>query len=280
MKKRIKILKVIIVTLCFSTIGAMSCKEAKTESLQTIESKDVAINTNVVIEKPNKTIFTDFIYEIGPRFSPIKKSDIEKATSIATFFDEKQLQAIESLNTISVIFIINDEQSDIRATGTSEQLNKAQLNLLKSAGYSTHFLIRADYKMKNEETGELEDSYSTPHLTIVPEKQAEYLDDSQQLINRDGKMALKEYLKNHSLEARTKANVDAEKLKPAKLYFTVSKTGIIENVRLDRSSNYPIVDDAMIELIKNAPGEWLPAENIDGEKVDQELVVSVGLMGC
>ena len=89
-----------------------------------------------------------------------------------------------------------------------------------------------------------------------------------------------DYLKNHSLEARTKANVVAEKLKPAKLYFTVSKTGTIENVRLDRSSNYPIVDEAMIELIKNAPGEWLPAENEKGEKVEQELVVSFGLMGC
>jgi len=36
----------------------------------------------------------------------------------------------------------------------------------------------------------------------------------------------------------------------------------------------------MIELITKTPGEWQPAENYKGEKVDQELVVSFGLMGC
>jgi hypothetical protein len=36
----------------------------------------------------------------------------------------------------------------------------------------------------------------------------------------------------------------------------------------------------MTELITNFPGTWEPAENSKGEKVDQELVVSFGLMGC
>ena len=74
--------------------------------------------------------------------------------------------------------------------------------------------------------------------------------------------------------------MQADKLQPAKLYFTVSKEGMIENVRLDRTSNFPAVDETMIELITNAPGKWIPAENSKGEKVDQELVVSFGLMGC
>ena len=36
----------------------------------------------------------------------------------------------------------------------------------------------------------------------------------------------------------------------------------------------------MIQLIKNTPDQWVPAENEKGEKVEQELVVSFGLMGC
>jgi len=36
----------------------------------------------------------------------------------------------------------------------------------------------------------------------------------------------------------------------------------------------------MIKLIKNLPGDWKPAENYKGELMDQELVVSFGLMGC
>ena len=36
----------------------------------------------------------------------------------------------------------------------------------------------------------------------------------------------------------------------------------------------------MIELIYKIPGTWQPAENAKGEKIDQELVLSFGLMGC
>jgi len=36
----------------------------------------------------------------------------------------------------------------------------------------------------------------------------------------------------------------------------------------------------MMELIKNTPGNWNPAENSKGEKVIQKLVFSFGIMGC
>ena len=87
-----------------------------------------------------------------------------------------------------------------------------------------------------------------------------------------------DYLRENSKESRV--NIQPDKLRPAKLIFTVTKMGTIENVRLDRTSNFPVVDKTMIELISNAPGKWMPAENIEGEKVDQELVVSFGSMGC
>ena len=115
----------------------------------------------------------------------------------------------------------------------------------------------------------MEDSYSTPHLTIVPEKQATY---------SNGKDALKKFLKDNS--KNTRSSVNPEKLQPAKLFFTVTKKGTIEHVKLDRSSNYPLVDKTMIELITKTPGTWEPAQNSKGEKIDQELVISFGLMGC
>lgn len=130
-------------------------------------------------------------------------------------------------------------------------------------------MINAEYQIRNYETGELEASQSTPHLSLVPHQQANYL---------FGEDALKYYLKENSKEARV--GVDPKKLKPAKLFFTVTKNGTIENIRLDRSSNYPRVDKKMIELISKARGKWMPAENSKGEIVNQELLVSFGLMGC
>ncbi|MEL7004495.1 MAG: hypothetical protein AAFN93_17440 [Bacteroidota bacterium] len=60
----------------------------------------------------------------------------------------------------------------------------------------------------------------------------------------------------------------------------VTKNGTLENVRLTATSGYPSVDELMVELIDSLPAKWNPAENSEGEKVDQELVFFFGLMGC
>jgi len=268
MKKNILFICITLITLSLTAYGFMNWNDSKTDQLAISVDENIATKTKVP-DKVKNRIFTDFIYDVGPRFGAIKKREVDKAISIATFFDEKQLQSIVSLKSVSIILIKGDKRTDIKTTGYSDKLTTAQLKLIQSFGYSTNFLIRAEYQQRNKETGELEDSYSTPHLTIVPEKEANY---------SNGKDALKKFLKENSEKART--NVVPEKLKPAKLYFTVTKKRTIENVKLDRSSNYPLVDKKMIELINKTQDKWQPAENYKGEKVDQELVVSFGLMGC
>lgn len=266
MKKRPIIFSSVLITLCLTVYSCKNHNENEIAQLETSVKKEIASNTQITKEKK---IFSDFIYDVGPRFGPIKKSDLENAKTISDFIPKDQIQQIEILKSVSIIVYKENGESDIRENGNKEELNNAQLDLLKSFDYSTNFLIRAEYIQKNDETGEMENSYSTPHLTIVPEKQAEFI---------DGKDALKGFLKLYSEDARK--NIDPEKLQPAKLFFTVSKKGTIENIHLDRSSNYPKVDEVMIKLISEVPGTWVPAENTKGEKVDQELVVSFGLMGC
>ncbi len=268
MKKNILFICITLTTLSLITYSCSSQNDSKTDQAEISVNENIATEANAPGKVKNK-IFADFIYDVGPRFGAIKKTDIDKATSITPFFDEKQLQSIVSLKSVSIIIVKGDKRTNIRAKGQSFNLTATQLKLLKSFDYSTNFLIKTEYLQKNKETGQLENYSSTPHLTIVPEKQAEY---------SLGKNALKKSLKENSEIAR--ANVDPEKLKPAKLYFTVTKKGTIKNVKLDRSSNYPLVDEKMIELINNTQRKWLPAENYKGEKVDQELVVSFGLMGC
>jgi hypothetical protein len=47
------------------------------------------------------------------------------------------------------------------------------------------------------------------------------------------------------------------------------------------TTGYSSLDDKFIELIKNIPGLWIPAENSKGEHVDQELVFTFGpANGC
>ncbi len=269
MKKSI-ILIAVIITLSLTAFSFINRNNTAQDQLEASVNEEKVISPEAQAkEKINKRIFNDFIYDVGPRFGAIKREDVNKATTIDAFFDEEHIQSIESLKSVSVIIIIDDKQSDIREIGYSKELTDAQLELLQTSDDATNFLVKAEYQQINKETGDLEDNYSTPHYTIVPETQAKFL---------DGMDALKDFLKIYSEDARK--NVDPEKLQPAKLFFTVTKKGTIENIHLDRSSNYPEVDEVMKKLISEVPGTWIPAENAKGEKVDQELVVSFGLMGC
>jgi len=268
MKKNILFICTTFTTLILTAYGFINWNVSKTDQLAISIDENITTKTQVP-DKVKNRFFTDFIYDVGPRFGAIKKRELDQATSITPFFDKKQLQSIVSLKSVSIILIKSDKRTDTKTTGYSNKLTTAQLKLLQSFDYSTSFLIKAEYQQINQKTGKLEDSYSTPHLTIVPEKEASY---------SQGMDALKKFLKENSKKYRI--DVDPEKLKPAKLYFTVTKKGTIENIKLDRPSGYPLVDKTMIELINKTPGTWQAAENYKGEKVDQELVVSFGLMGC
>lgn len=268
MKKSILIYYAALTILSLTACNVNTGKNLETAQLQSSVSEELASNA-LVMDKVEKRIFSDFIYEVGPRFNAIKKSDLDKARSFSDFIGDEHANRIVSYKTLRVIILDGNKKTDRREIGNGGDFTEAQLKLLKSSKVSTNLLIWADYREKSVETGRVEDSHWTPYLTIVPEKQAFY---------KNGKEALKQFLKNKSETARE--NVDPEKLKPAKLFFTVTQNGAIENIKLDRSSNYPLVDKKMIELIKTTQGLWEPAENSEGEKIDQELVVSFGLMGC
>lgn len=270
MKKRVLIISAAVITVSITAFSVMSFNNLKSNETTQLENNTVAMNTEVNNNMANR-IFTDFIYDVGTRFNPIKKTDLDAVRSFNDLIDLEHAQRIVDYKSISVIKIIDDKESNIRETGNSDALTNKQLEFIQASNYSTNLTFSAYLIEKNPETGTIENTHWRPYFTIVPEKQAEY---------SEGKEALKKYLKENSKASRDKANVDPEKLQAAKLFFTVTKKGAIENIRLDRTSNYPLVDKTMIELIKNTPGTWKPAENFEGKKVDQELVVSFGLMGC
>jgi len=268
MKKSILIFCAVLTILSLTAFGFFNRNDSLTNQVETLSSKSIASNLQV-IEGPSNKVFPNFFYGVGTRFGPIKKGDLDKARSITDFLPKKRTQQIVSYKSVKVIILDDNKQTDINETGHSAILTASQINLLQSLDYSTNILIRADYLQRDRETNVLEDSYSTPHLTIVPEKQAEYV---------NGIDALVEYLKENSKE--NMGLVQESKLQPAKLYFTVTKKGSISNVRIVTSSGYSSIDKKMIDLMTKAPGKWEPAENLKGEKVDQELVFSYGLMGC
>jgi hypothetical protein len=215
--------------------------------------------------KAKKEVKSNFFYDLGSRFRGVKKEELVKAKSIKDFLPGHINNPIDSYVSVGVIIIENDEKTDIRETGGNDRLTKGQLNLIKSFDYSTNFLVQAYCKRRYSQLGDLEDCY----FTMVPEKEAQYV---------DGKEELLEYLRANN--EKNIFNLDESKLQPAKLYFIVTKDGDVSEVRLDRTSGYVEIDNNMIELMKNLPKKWVPAENGKGQKVNQELVVSFGMIGC
>lgn len=269
MKKRIIVLSTVIAALGLTAFGFINSTNVVTaEETTAIKEK---ITPETALEGPVKeNNRPDFRYDVSSRYlMTITKEKLQHAKSITDILPQDWTDFIVSYKEISINFIENNEQSEYKASGNTELLNAAQLKLLQAAEYSTNVLIRADYLEKHKESGNLIDNYITPHLTIIPAKQAEY---------DKGKNALLKYLKENSGEIIS--TVKKQKLQPGRLNFTVSKNGTISEVELESSSGYPAIDKTMTDLINNMPGKWEPAENAKGEKVDQKLVFFYGVMGC
>lgn len=259
----------ILLSLSLATFGCSSINDSATGQVETSSTKIATFSQQVVAENEDR-IIPKFAYDVDSRFmATLTKEDLHKARSVEDLFPRQQAEAIASYYSVWITVLDDYRETDQTAAGVSEVLNPEMIKLLQAVDYSTNILVKANYRVQNEKTGEWRDFYSTPHITIVPEKQAEYL---------PGKEALIEYLKVNSLYQTTL--VQKDRLKSGKLYFTVTREGTISDVKLASTSGYFTIDQTMMGLITHAPGKWEAAENANGEKVDQDLVFSFGTIGC
>ena len=233
-------------------------------------TKDNAItssnNESLGLDQNIKKDIPDLYYGVNTRFAAIKKSDLNKATTIYDFLNEGEKQQIVDINSVKIVKIKDNRLSDSPEYGNNAQLTDAQMKLIRSTEYFNHFTIRTEFKGKNKETGKLEDRFFGPHITVVPDLQATYV---------NGEDALLKYLKDTSYDDMN--IIEDDKLGAIKISFIITKKGDISNVKHDAmTTGYPFIDKKLIELIKNIPGEWTPAETSLGEKTDYEFVFTFG----
>ncbi len=265
MKKSIIILGTTLAIISLLIIGFTNGNNIEVNESKLSHNKTLALE-NQNFEGPIYKVIPDLHYAVDTRFTAIKKADIDKATTIYDFLNEGEKEQIAYVNSVDIIIIKNNQQSEIREYGTSDQLTDAQLKLIRSTGYFNHFTIRTEFKEKNADTGKLEARFFGPHITVVPDKQATYI---------NGKDALIKYLKDNSIDDMN--IIKDNKLGALKLCFTITKQGTVSDVKHDAmTTGYPSIDEKFIELIKNIPGKWTPAVNSRGEKIDQELVFTFG----
>lgn len=211
---------------------------------------------------------TDFVYNIDSRFlATITKHKLQQAKTIADVVPEHATDGMESFR--NVMLKVYSDKKEARASGDQSEFNSEQLALIQSIDYSTNFSVESHCMYKSPETGFVRNYSFVYYITVVPEKEAEYTDGEESLVD---------YLRENSKEATKIINWNL--LKPGKVYFTITKNGEVGDVQLDSSSGYSTMDNTMMELIKTLPGKWNPATNAHGENVEQKLVFSYGMMGC
>ena len=221
---------------------------------------------NYAIVKNQYVEFDEFVYDVNSRYmTTITKDKLFNASSVLDIVPEDANWTNIPFETVSITVLNGNDE--VREIGDKKELNEAQIKLLKSTDYSTDFYIKARGRNLRTEAGMMEDYVY--YVTIVPEKEAEYI---------GGHDAFIAYLQENSKELIK--NLEKNLLHPGKVEFTITKEGAIREIKLISSSGYLTIDSKMIELIKNAPGKWKPAENSEGEKVNQKLVFSYGIMGC
>ncbi|WP_298756529.1 hypothetical protein [uncultured Psychroserpens sp.] len=93
-----------------------------------------------------------FFYSVGTRYDAIKKSDLIKARAINDFLSKQQMPPLESYQSVSIIVVKDNKQTNFVALSTDDKLSKSQIELLKAADFSTNILVRGDYEQISEET--------------------------------------------------------------------------------------------------------------------------------
>ena len=266
MKKAVLILLTSILFFALVAFNYSSNKESKSNSVKVSTINNSMFEFDILNTLKNETD-VEFVYNVQSRFNTtISKKEVLNAKNI---IDLVPKNATENLTTYTNVIVtkVNWSGNEINIWGEDENLNDDQVALLNSLNYSEHFYINAD--CINTENGTVENYRLVYFLTIVPEKEAEYLAGNYALLN---------YLKDGSKKEISISK--SEELKPGRINFTISPEGNIDFVTVSSTCNYKKIDTKMVDLIKNMPGKWKPATNENGEKVAQELVFFYGIEGC
>lgn len=212
----------------------------------------------------------EFAYSVGTRFiANITKDQLQKAQVVSDIIPVRNVETVQSYHNIELNTFEEERKHEIKAIGESEFLNTEQKRLLQSLDYTSDFYVTGSVKRRYVTSDALSTDTLVLYLSVVPHNPATYSEGLEGLV-----AYLKEYSKQDIGIALK------EQVKAGKISFVVTKTGGLGEVKLTSTSGYQSIDDKMISLIRQMPGSWEGATNAQGEKVDQELVFSFGLIGC
>jgi len=144
-------------------------------------------------------------------------------------------------------------------------LSLEQKNIMNMADVGADISVKVRYTPDNtlahNDIKEINFSFN-----VDPESSAEYIGGQQQL---------NQYLKEKAIDKIREDSFENYDLAAVK--FTINEEGQITNVHIFETSKDEIIDELLLETIRNMP-RWKPARYANGTKVKQEFVLLVGNM--
>lgn len=215
-------------------------------------------------EKLGKEVY----FSLGTWSNPVTKSKLLSAITVEDILPGYDTENIIHYNSVTYILVKDGKRTTIQAKNESDTISKSQREFFARTDAFSKFVIEVDCIEKSPETGEKFRNVFNPHYCVAPKTHATYSDGDTALVN---------YIRKETqriVEENTEPNLSF-----AKVFFTISKDGQLQNLQRDQSCGIPELDKAVELLILNAPGKWIPAKDENGNNVQQELVFSFG-QGC
>jgi len=207
-------------------------------------------------------------YDIRASYEkPIAKEVLHQATTLSDINPGYPSSWISESDYVSTEILVTADGVEKKSVGTNHHLSPEQQSALKKSALGTH----VDVVVKYRSNGDAEADIKTMRFsaTVIPDVEAEYSGGEAQIKN-----FLKEYVIDKISEDR------ARQIEFAEVRFMVDEHGKSMNARLTETSNDEGIDALLISVIADMP-LWKPAENMNGIKVKQEFVLSIGnAIGC
>lgn len=208
----------------------------------------------------------DLRFEVSGKYTPVTKEKLTGAQSLDDIILYYPTNWITDY--ISVEISATCKGKFMKARGENNILSTLQKNIVNTIDLGSDLFIIVEYNNLNSITNTVKKSSMNVSMTVVPEKEAEFVTGKYELMN---------YLKKNACDKIS--NTVLRDFQQAIVFFTVNEEGEITDVKIPLSSGDMGTDKLLLDAINNMP-KWNSAENGKGIKVRQEFKFSLNKGGC
>jgi len=202
------------------------------------------------------------IYRVYPAFSCTKEK-FNEAKTIVDINNWFKPSWVKEYVSVEVNAFVKGQVK--KAIGLNDTFTQDQINLINLADLNSQITVTIKYYPDN--TLSVNDEQKEEFkFSIDPEADAKYSDDEQEML---------QYLSQNIIDKIPDSTFINYKL--AAVAFSVNEQGEIFDIDMLLSSGNESVDKLLYETIYNMQN-WIPAQYLNGTKVKQDFVLTVGDM--